>query len=435
MTGVEAVSNGVSAFREPVVQTARRTLAAICLILGLLLAGIAYLSHAYEIGAMDQTQFGYQSVLSQLAGAVAGRGILYFVAMGSALSVLCLSANTSFVDFPRVCRLVAEDDFLPRPFAVAGRRLVFSVGILFLSGAAALLLLVFGGITDRLIPLFAIGAFMTFTLSQFGMVMHWRHEIRNGGEDVRKHRYGVSLAINGAGAAVTATALFIIVVTKFSEGAWITLLVIPGVIFLLKIIKQYYVELDAQLREDAPLRLGSSESPVVVVVTQGWNKLTDRALEFSVGLSPDIIAVHLTSLAGPAEEENRRALRERWAKHVEEPARRRSLPAPKLVTLEARFRRMRGPLFNFIRAVEQEYPSRQIAVVIPQIVKEHWWQYLLHTHRARQLRTALLRYGGSRLIVISIPWYLEEPQLEAGLEQTESKDQRRHRMRQMLRAS
>src|SRR5689334_3431595 len=160
MTGVEAVSNGVSAFREPVITRAHRTLGAICAILAILLGGIAYLARSYGIAAMDQTQDGYQSVLSQLAGAVIGRGPFYYVAIGSVLCVLCLSANTSFVDFPRVCRLVAGDDFLPRPFAVVGRRLVFSVGILYLAVSAGILLVGFGGITDRLIPLFAIGAFL-----------------------------------------------------------------------------------------------------------------------------------------------------------------------------------------------------------------------------------------------------------------------------------
>src|SRR5690242_16977833 len=168
MTGVEAVSNGVSAFREPVVTRAHRTLGAICGILGLLLGGITYLVRSYGITAMDQSQQGYQSVLPQRAGAGIGRGLFYYVAIGRVLCVLCLSANTSFVDFPRVCRLVAQDDFLPRPFAAVGRRLVFSVGILYLAAGAGLLLIAFGGITDRLIPLFAIGAFLTFTMSQLG---------------------------------------------------------------------------------------------------------------------------------------------------------------------------------------------------------------------------------------------------------------------------
>ncbi len=174
MTGVEAVSNGVSAFREPTVQTARRTLTLIVLSLAVLLGGIAYLAHAYELGAMDQDKPGYQSILSQLIAAVAGRGVIYYGTLASVLCVLCLSANTSFIDFPRLCRLVAQDDFLPRSFADLNRRLVFSVGIFCLASAAAGLLVLFRGVTDRLIPLYAVGAFTAFTLSQAGMVAHWR---------------------------------------------------------------------------------------------------------------------------------------------------------------------------------------------------------------------------------------------------------------------
>ncbi|HYZ63447.1 MAG TPA: APC family permease, partial [Acetobacteraceae bacterium] len=158
MTGVEAVSNGVGAFKDPAVKYAHRTLAVICIVLGVLLLGIAYLARAYGIEAMDQTAPGYQSVISQLVGAVWGRGWLYWLTIGSVLAVLCLSANTSFVGFPRLCRMVASDGYLPKAFALPGRRLVYTAGVLFLAGGAGGLLLVFGGITDRLIPLFAIGA-------------------------------------------------------------------------------------------------------------------------------------------------------------------------------------------------------------------------------------------------------------------------------------
>ncbi len=176
MTGVEAVSNGIVAFREPPIEKAQATLTVIVASLGALLGGVAYLAHAYGIGAMDETRPGYQSVLSQLAAAVVGRGLFYYVAIGSLLAVLTLSANTSFVDFPRLCRLLAREGFLPAPFATVGRRLVFSAGILFLTATSGLLLVVFRGVTDWLIPLFAIGAYVAFTLSQAGMVAHWRRE-------------------------------------------------------------------------------------------------------------------------------------------------------------------------------------------------------------------------------------------------------------------
>jgi amino acid transporter len=419
MTGVEAVSNGVSAFREPVVTRAHRTLGAICAILGFLLGGIAYLANSYGIAALDQTQDGYQSVLSQLAGAVVGHGAFYFVAMASALAVLCLSANTSFVDFPRVCRLVANDDFLPRPFAVVGRRLVFSVGIMYLAVAAGILLIVFGGITDRLIPLFAIGAFLTFTMSQLGMVMHWRRELKVATAGRERRRHYASMAINGLGTTVTGIALVIIVVAKFMEGAWITLLVIPCVILLLKTVKRYYADLDAQLREDGPLDLSHTEAPIVLIVTQGWNRVTDRALQFGIRLSPDVAAVHLTGLRGAQEDDDRQSLRRQWARDVEEPARKAGIRPPQLVMLQARYRRIEAPLLELVKSTIKDRPRCQVAVLIPEIVKEHWWQHLLHSHRSRRIRSALLRYGGSRVVVTHIPFYVEEPDIEEALEDAE----------------
>ena len=174
MTGVEAVSNGVPAFKTPGVVNAQRTLAAIVVLLGILLAGIAFLAHVYHIGATDPDKPEYQSMISQLVSAVMGHGLFYYVTIGSVLAVLSLSANTSFADFPRLCRLIAQDDFLPHAFANRGRRLVYTWGIAILTTFAALLLIAFGGITDRLIPLFAVGAFLAFTLSQAGMVVHWK---------------------------------------------------------------------------------------------------------------------------------------------------------------------------------------------------------------------------------------------------------------------
>ena len=224
MTGVEAVSNGVGAFKEPRTLHAHRTLAAIVVVLAALLLGIAYLAKVYGVMAMDQTHEGYQSVLSQLVSAVYGRGWLYYVIIGSVLAVLCLSANTSFVGFPRLCRQVAADGYLPKAFAVPGRRLVYTAGILFLAAGAGALLIVFGGITDRLIPLFAVGAFLSFTLSQAGMAIHWQRHHTSRTDRFR-------LGINGLGAIATATALVIILAAKFTEGAWLTIVVIPATLF------------------------------------------------------------------------------------------------------------------------------------------------------------------------------------------------------------
>jgi amino acid transporter len=395
MTGVEAVSNGVGAFKTPVEGQARRTLTIICLTLGLLLAGVAALAHGFGVGAMDQTRPGYQSVLSQLAGAVVGRGALYDVIMASILAVLCLSANTSFVGFPRLCRLVAEDGFLPRTFAMPGRRLVFSVGIGFLTAAAGGLLILFDGITDRLIPLFAIGAFLTFTMSQVGMVAHWRKQ--SGHNRARA-------AINALGATITVLALAVIVVTKFVEGAWIVVLAIPALLALLLAIRRYYDALDESLACEGPFTLDETQPPTILVAFEGRNRMTDRALRLAMTLSPDVLAVHLMSLEGPDTDESVQAFKRDWEAQVSGPLERRGLTAPRLVVLPAPYRQIHKPLLELIDKLDAGTPGRSVAVLIPQLVLDHWWEIPLHAFRADRLRAAVLAHVGPRLIVITSPW-------------------------------
>ena len=420
MTGVEAVSNAVSAFREPQVRNARLTLSIVVAVLAILLAGIAYLAMSYGIMAMDQTKPGYQSVLSQLVGAVAGRGVFYYVAIASALMILCLSANTSFVGFPQLCRIVARDGFLPRPFAAVGRRLVYSVGILYLTLTAGFLLIAFDGITDRLIPLFAIGAFATFTISQTGMVAHWRNVMRSKRGRGERQRVQVKLFLNGVGAAATVTALVIIVIAKFTEGGWITIVAIPCVIALLKGIHRYYRDVDSALRDDDQLQFRPSKPPFVLVMTRQWDRLTDKALSLAMELSTDVIAVHLAALEGPDVGEQERKLREQWARDVEDSAVAAQAPnPPRLVFLSAPFRRIHAPLLKLINELEQKDPERTIAVMIPELVKRRWWEHLLSNHRARRLRNAVLEYGGPRVVVIAVPWYLTPPKIADALTEEE----------------
>ena len=414
MTGVEAVSNGVSAFRDPTIKHAHRTLTGIVLILGLLLAVISYLAPVYGVGAMDQTQPGYQSVLSQLAGAIIGRGVIYFTAIGSLLAVLCLSANTSFVDFPRVCRLVARDGYLPRSFAMPGRRLVYSVCILWLAATAGLLLTVFGGITDRLIPLFAIGAFMAFTLSQLGMSVHW---LRRKGNSIR-------LLINGTGAAGTGGALVVILAAKFIGGAWIVVLVIPCVLALLKTINRYYEMIDRQLRDEGPIALGGLQPPIAVLPLQRWDRLAEKAVRYSLLMAPDVIAIHLTKLEGPDAEEHVGRLRRQWRDDVERPARAAGLTPPKLVISPSPYRSFAGRLLKHLAEIEAEHPRRPVLVVIPEIAKEHWWDHLLlDSSRVRRLRAALLCHGGPNLAVVTVPWAREEPHPEEVIAEEEPQSQ------------
>jgi amino acid transporter len=416
MTGVEAVSNGVNAFREPKVRHAHGTLAAIVVILGLLLVGIAHVAHAYGVMAMDQTKQGYQSVLSQIISAIYGRGWLYYVVIGSVLAVLCLSANTSFVDFPRLCHLVAEDGFLPRPFAVPGRRLVYSVGILVLALGAGGLLAAFGGITDRLIPLFAVGAFLSFTLSQAGMATHWWRAL-SGGADLpgrRRHASRAKLLINGFGAVVTGMALAIILVAKFAEGAWLTVIVIPSTVLLLRAVRRYYDEIDRQVLYESHrlIDLRQHEPPVVLVPIKQWDRLARKALEYALRISPDVIALHVVNLEGPDGQDHVEKLRQEWHAFVEQPAIRTGLNPPQLHVITSEFRSMTAPLLRSIRDADRRSPGRPVNVVLPELVEGRWWGYLMHANRERRLRARLLRSGGRNVMVSSVPWQLRQTNAE-----------------------
>ncbi|MBV9239806.1 MAG: APC family permease [Xanthobacteraceae bacterium] len=406
MTGVEAVSNGMSAFRDPPVLYGHRTLSVIVAVLGLLLAAIAYLVHVFGIGAMDQSQPEYRSVLSQLAGAVVGEGVLYYVAIGSLLCVLTLSATTSFIDFPRLCRLVAEDGFLPRPFATAGRRLVFSVGIIYLAVMAGLLLFAFEGITDRLIPLFAIGAFLTFTISQMGMVVHWRRGIRQARTARERAGQRAHFLINAVGATTTGVALVIIVIAKFGEGAWITMLVIPCVIALLLTVHSYYDRLTKEVEVGA-IDLDDTRPPILLVTVQRWDRLASKALRLAITLSPDVIGIHLTHLAGPEAKSHTEDLQEQWHRDVETPAATAGVPLPRLIILPAARRAIHEPILKLVEELEERFGKRRIVVLVPEIVKRHWYQYVLHSHHAWRLRQQLLLHGGSRVTIMNIPWHVD----------------------------
>ncbi len=404
MTGVEAVSNGVSAFREPRTRAAHGTLAAIVGVLAVLLGGVALLCQRFGVAAMDQTQPGYQSVLSQLTAAMLGRGWLYSVTIAAVLAVLCLSANTSFVGFPRLCRQVASHGYLPSAFAVPGRRLVYTAGILFLAAGAGLLLIAFDGITDRLIPLFAVGAFLSFTLSQAGMARHWHQHGRGRTNRLR-------LLVNGFGALATAVALAIILAAKFAEGAWLTVVVIPATLLLLRAVRRYYDGLSRSLACDMedPLELREYQPPQVLIPIAGWDRVSEKAVAFAMRLSPDVTALHCTELEGPDAEEHERNLRAEWQACVEGPARAAGLPIPRLVVRTSPYRSVLGPLLRLIAEFDAPGPARPVAVVLPQLVERRWWEAIMHTHRERRLRSALLRDGGANLAVVAVPFQLQAP--------------------------
>jgi hypothetical protein len=392
MTGVEAVSNGVRAFRDPAVKSAQRTLTAVIVILIMLLVGIAYLVHVYHIGATPPGQPGYESVLSQLTAAVAGKGAFYYITISSILLVLALSANTAFADFPRLCRAVAQDGYLPLSFSSSGRRLVYSQGIYVLAFLSAFLLILFRGVTDRLIPLFAVGAFLAFTLSQAGMVAHWRPI---GGKRSRRSMY-----VNGLGAVATATTVGVVTVSKFAEGAWVTTLLIPAIMILMISVRRHYDRVEAETANPVPLDLSGLREPLVVVPILHWNKIAQKGLRFALNLSADLQALHIDSGEGTND------FRKNWSRFVEEPTKKAGLPTPKLVILKSPYRYVITPILDYVLDLERKNPDRQIAVLIPELVERHWYYYFLHNQRAQWLKALLLLKGNQRVIVITVPWYL-----------------------------
>ncbi|MGA3343609.1 MAG: APC family permease [Terracidiphilus sp.] len=405
MTGVEAVSNGVMAFRDDTRKNAKITLTIIIVLLAVMLAGIALLCRAYGIAATNPDGPGYESVLSMLTRAVMGHGWFYYVTIGSVLLVLALSANTAFADFPRLTRAIALDDYMPHVFLLRGRRLLYSWGIYVLVALTATLLIVFGGVTDRLIPLFAIGAFMAFTLSQAGMVMHWKRQVpprgpgpdsRSPGGNARLHMF-----VNGLGAVATGVTTIVVLVAKFADGAWITAVLIALMILLMRAVKRHYAGVDSETACDRPIVPAQISQPIVVLPVDSWNRITEKALSFALGMSCDIRCVHVQTGDKPD------PICQVWEKDVAAPLREAGRCVPNLDTLQSPFRYVLAPIVDYILAVEQESTFRKVCVLVPELVVHHWWENLLHNRRADMLKVILLLRGNRRIIVVNIPWYLE----------------------------
>jgi len=394
MTGVEAVSNGVQAFKEPPSVVARRTLTVVIGILMVMLAGIAFLCKSYGVAATPPGQPGYQSVLSQLFAAVSGKGVFYAVGIGSILVVLSLSANTAFADFPRLGRAVAQNGFLPNGLKVRGRRLIYTQGVYTLALLAGTLLIVFGGVTDRLIPLYAVGAFMAFTLSQAGMVMHWK---RVGGRGSTMNMFW-----NGLGAVATGLTVIIVLIAKFTEGAWITLLLIPGLILLMRLIKRHYDHVAKETDCRGKLNLRDLTPPLVVIAIDRWSRITLKGLRFAMSISPEVQAVHVEY------DQESDSLANRWDELVKEPARRAGTTGPPLIVLQSPYRFVIRSILDYVLDLERSHPGRQIAVLTPQLVERRWYLNLLHNHRSAVLTALLLFQGDKRITVINIPWYLSD---------------------------
>jgi amino acid transporter len=393
LTGVEAVSNGVKAFRESAVENAQRTLTVIIFLLAVLLAGISYLVKSYDIAATEPGQPGYQSLLSMLIAAVFGKGLFYYLTIASILFVLSLSANTAFADFPRLCRAIAQNNYLPHAFGYRGRRLVYTYGIVVLAVLCGGLLILFGGVTDRLIPLYAVGAFLAFTLSQSGMVMHWR---KNRGPHWLK-----SALVNGLGAIVTGITVVVVLVAKFVEGAWITLLFIPLTIVFFTVVRRHYHSIKMLTSCRVPVHAaGLDQPPIVVIPIEHWSSVVRQGIEFAARLSSEVIALHVEPT------EHSELLQADWEQYVEQPFRAAAKEPPKLQVLPSPYRFIIVPIVQFILDLSKVNPTRSIIVVIPEIVEDKWYEYFLHNQRGRLLEWVLLARGNERIFTVSAPWYV-----------------------------
>ncbi|MCM1981982.1 APC family permease, partial [Lyngbya confervoides] len=367
LTGIEAISNGVPVFRVPEWINARRTMLAMGVILGSMFLGITFLTHAYQIVPTEG-----ETVLSLLGRQILGTGPLYYGLQAATLLILILAANTSYADFPRLASLLARDQFLPRQLMRLGDRLVYSNGILLLSGFATVLLFIFQGSVNRIIPLYAVGVFTSFTLSQFGMVRHWLSDRRSG--------WLGSALVNGLGGLATMGVLLVIISTKFRLGAWVVVLAIPMLVALFLAIRRHYRYVNARLSLQPPSPTQSVPPPVpprhsAIVLVGQLNQGSIAALDYARTIAQEIVAVHVDM--GIQEPDH---IRQDW-ETLE-----RDIP---LVILDSPYRTVAEPLANFVANFEAQNQASFSTVIIPMLVTHHWWENLLHNQTGYFLKNAL----------------------------------------------
>lgn len=413
MTGVEAISNGVPAFKRPEADNAARTLIWMIGILVTLFIGVTYLAWRFGIEP-------YQSQNPTVDGQIARMlfvgpfNWMYYLVQFATLLILVLAANTSFADFPRLSSILARDGFLPHQFSFRGDRLAFTTGIVVLSILSVVLLIAFNGNTDALINLYALGVFTAFTLSQTGMVVRWRRLREQGGPGWRR-----SMVINTVGAIVTGIVAVVITVTKFDRGAWIVVILVPILVFMFRGIAHHYANVREQTISSTPLH--AEELHHIAIVPIGdLNLPAIQSLAYARSITPEVVAVHVAT-----EEEDNARIREEWAQLVESRreswerlaardnarneviglvTKQRVSPAPQLVVIESPYRSMVKPLVSYIDAMRDANPSATISVVLPEYVPAHFWERILHNQTALRLKLAL--YYHPSVVVINVPYHL-----------------------------
>ena len=386
LSGIEAISNGVPTFKTPEAKNAGKTLIVMAVLMGILFLGSLGLTQFLGIVAGPQ-----ETILSALARYLLGDGFFYVLIQISTMLILAVAANTSFAGFPRLAAILAADGFLPRQLTGLGDRLVYSNGILALSLATGFLIILFGGNSHSLIPLFAVGVFLAFTLSQAGMVRHWMREKGNN--------WQLKSFINGLGAVTTAGTVLIVGVSKFVEGAWITILLIPIIVLVFLRIRFHYREVaNALTLRGLPPSLKPFPPPRIIIPVSGVHRGIVNAVDYALSISKHVTAVYVELEPGAGEK--MRTTWERWWPDVE------------FVVVPSPYRSIVGPLLDYLDQTDQEQNDGQLAtVIIPEFVPAKWWQGLLHNQTAWMLRAALLyrrRKYGYQQAIIDIPYHLKK---------------------------
>ena len=431
LTGIEAISNGIPAFKQPEARNAARTLTWMAVLLATMFVGTSLMAYFYHVHPHEN-----ETVISQFARIIftGPMGWFYYVIQGTTALILILAANTSFADFPRLSSLLARDRFMPRQFATRGDKLVFSNGIIILAVFSAILVAAFGGDTSRLIPLYAVGVFLSFTLSQAGMVRHWLKAGRalssanaasagnersvsgaanNGAaattdsrvpsqieltkDELKQARHWKkSIVVNGLGAFATFTVLVVLVITKFIHGAWIVVVLIPLLVTMFRAIRRHYLDMATQLTTEGVEGLQPIRHEVIVPIS-GIHRGTVRALEYAKAIAPG----RVTALYINFDEEATQKLREKWG---------RLGGGVELVVLASPYRSLVGPLTRYLDRRMQAHRDQMITVVLPEFIPAKWWQHLLHNQTSLMLKGALLFKPD--IVVTSVPYHLKNRKTE-----------------------
>jgi amino acid transporter len=413
LTGTEAISNGIPAFKQPESKNAATTLAWMAALLATMFIGTSVMAYLYGVHPRES-----ETVISQFARIIftGPMGWFYYIVQATTALILVLAANTSFADFPRLASLLARDRFLPRQFATRGDKLVFSNGIIILAVFACVLVIAFGGDTSRLIPLYAVGVFLSFTLSQTGMVRHWlragrgdhgiptaAHDNGSNGkmmvtgqlvapkQSKEARHWKKSIAINGLGAIATSIVLVVLVITKFLHGAWIVVVLIPLLVALFRKIHRHYLDIAAQLTTEGLQKLRPVQHEVIVPIS-GIHRGVLQAFEYAKTIANG----HITALYINVDEEATQKLRAKWTGFVE---------GVELVVIASPYRSLVAPLIRYIDRRQQLHPQQLITVVLPEFVPAKWWHHLLHNQTSLMLKGALL--FKPNVIVISVPYHLK----------------------------